>query len=409
MAKSSVKTEHHNLHIVYLIDNSGSMAGERIEAVNSAIKGILPQICDIEKDDQIFIFIRAIKFDFQALWHVGPKAVPVSRFNHFNWVEMDASGSACSTAQAIDLLTSELDTKKIGINTLPSVIILISDGICTDKPGSVFYESINRLNEIPLGKKSIRLSIGIGDYDKDQLDSFISPYLRLNQDIETYEAADSQMLFHYIQNASLFAIKASANSNIKPDDYDTPVKLPVIKGTVMKPTVKKAATKPTSTNKTTAISSVKKSASKSASKSTVTKKSTSKKSVTKSPAKKPIIQKPININETQYEYSEQSIDSDFIIVVQRIISERGLSILENYPRCKFVLQDINAAKFIKEGRLLLITIESGCTTEIARTSKPEKIKHNLITKLHEEYFLDINAADQIISLLLEIYQNNKGN
>jgi uncharacterized protein YegL len=223
------KTIRRSLHFFWLIDWSGSMAGERIQKVNYAIRSVLPEIRKIEENERIDIFMRAVKFGSRAQWHIGPEPVPVSRFN---WVDMDASGGSTSTTQALDLLTAELDIAKIGKRNVPPVVILLSDGMCTDEPESLYYEAINRLNQSPWGKKAVRIAIGIGDqsndYNKEQLDSFISPYLRLKQGVETFPASDARMLTRYIQAASLVATQASSQSQGEGDDPDSPVLLPKI-------------------------------------------------------------------------------------------------------------------------------------------------------------------------------------
>jgi uncharacterized protein YegL len=223
------KTIRRTLHFFWLIDWSGSMAGQRIQKVNYAIRSVLPEIRKIEESERIDIFMRAIKFGSFAQWHIGPEPVPVSRFN---WIDMDASGGSTSTTQAIDLLTAELDIAKIGKRNVPPVVILLSDGMCTDEPESLYYEALNRLNEAPWGKKAVRIAIGIGDqgedYNKEQLDSFISPYLRLKQGVETFPASDTRMLTRYIQAASLVATQASSQSQGEGDDPESPVVLPKI-------------------------------------------------------------------------------------------------------------------------------------------------------------------------------------
>jgi len=219
----SGKPVRRSLHFFWLIDWSGSMAGERIQKVNYAIRTVLPEIRRIEESDRINIFMRAIKFGTNAMWHIGPDPVPV---NQFSWVDMDASGGSTSTSQAINLLTSELDINKIGKRNVPPVVILLSDGMTTDEPESIYYDSIKNLDKSPWGKKAVRLSIGIGDqtedYDKEQLDAFISPYLK-NQGVETFAASDSRKLIHYIRMASTVATQASIHNDGKNDSNDAPV------------------------------------------------------------------------------------------------------------------------------------------------------------------------------------------
>ena len=225
----SGKTVRRSLHFFWLIDWSGSMAGERIQKVNYAIRNVLPEIRKIEESERINIYMRAIKFGSYAQWHIGPEPIPISQFN---WMDMDASGGSTSTTQALDMLTGELDIKKIGKRNVPPVVILLSDGMCTDEPENLYYEAINRLNNSPWGKKAVRIAIGIGDqtndYNKEQLDSFISPYLRLKQGVETFPASDARMLTRYIQMASLVATQASSQSQGEGEDPDSPVVLPRI-------------------------------------------------------------------------------------------------------------------------------------------------------------------------------------
>lgn len=223
------ETVRRSLHFFWLIDWSGSMAGERIQKVNYAIRSVLPEIRKIEENERINIYMRAVKFGSHAEWHVGPEPV---RVGQFSWIDMDASGGSTSTTQAINLLTAELDIAKIGKRNVPPVVILLSDGMCTDEPESLYYEAINRLNQSPWGKKAVRISIGIGDqtedYNKEQLDSFISPYLRLKQGVETFPASNSRMLIHYIQLASVLATQASTQTHGEGEDQDSPVVFPRI-------------------------------------------------------------------------------------------------------------------------------------------------------------------------------------
>ncbi|MCL2720594.1 MAG: VWA domain-containing protein [Treponema sp.] len=219
----SGNTVRRSLHFFWLIDWSGSMAGENIQKVNYAIRNVIPEIRRVEENDRINIYMRAIKFGSNAQWHMGPEPIPVSKFN---WIDMDASGGATATSQALDMLTSELDISKIGKRNVPPVVILMSDGGCTDEPESLYYEAIARLNESPWGKKAVRIAIGIGnqnDYNKEQLDSFISPYLRQKQGVETFPASDARKLTSYIQAASLVATQASSQSQGDGDDPDSPV------------------------------------------------------------------------------------------------------------------------------------------------------------------------------------------
>jgi hypothetical protein len=59
------------------------------------------------------------------------------------------------------------------------------------------------LDSLPWGARAVRLSIGIGEggnYNKQQLDQFISPYLRTSEPpVETLQADSPRKLLEYIK------------------------------------------------------------------------------------------------------------------------------------------------------------------------------------------------------------------
>ncbi len=220
----SGETIRRTLHFFWLVDESGSMGGQKIQAVNYAIKNVLPEIQKIEDEQRVNILMRAIKFGDHAQWHVGPAPVPVK---DFTWRDMDARGGSTSTAQAIELLNQELALDKIGRRNVPPVAILLSDGYATDAPER-YDQAIATLDKLPWGVKAVRVSIGIGgaegDYDKEQLDRFISPYLRKEVHLETLPAPDVRRLVEFIKIVSTQAATASASSKSDLQDHSqTPV------------------------------------------------------------------------------------------------------------------------------------------------------------------------------------------
>jgi len=214
------------LRFFWLLDVSGSMAGKKIKTLNWAIKEVIPELEAIEDTERIKILMSAIAFDEEAWWHIGPDGVPLNEFLN-RWQDLEA-GSITETQKAIDKLTEALDAKKMGKRNVPPVAILISDGYCT-APEEEYKKSIDRLNSIPWGKKAVRLSIGISsgdgiDYNKEELDMFISPYLRDGDEkVETLHADNPQKLVRFIKIASTTASVSSSRSSDSSQESIKPV------------------------------------------------------------------------------------------------------------------------------------------------------------------------------------------
>lgn len=210
------------LFFFWLVDDSYSMQGQKIQKVNWAIRDVLPAIRDIENNERVKIFMSAIRIGHEAKWHIGPQAVHV---DDFSWKELDGTSGTTSTAHALELLADALNTDKVGTRSVPPVCILLSDGYCTDE-ASRYNAAIDKLNNIPWGKKAVRLSIGIagrdGEYSKDELDAFISPYLRKEGNVETLHADTPQKLVQFIKAASTVASVSASRSATRADESQTP-------------------------------------------------------------------------------------------------------------------------------------------------------------------------------------------
>ncbi|MBF0202305.1 MAG: VWA domain-containing protein [Desulfamplus sp.] len=218
------------LHFFWIVDDSGSMSGSKIQKVNWAIRDVLPEIEKIGDENRLEIMMSAIKFGNDASWHVGPDPVGI---NQFKWKDMSGNSGCTATSKALKLLIDSLDHNKLGKRNVPPVCILLSDGHCTDSEKD-YMNAINTLNDsskLPWGTKAVRLSIGIaeqeGDYNKEELDMFISPYLRTEQKIETLHADSPRKLVQFIKTASTAAVKASSDtpSNTNHSQSTPPVNL----------------------------------------------------------------------------------------------------------------------------------------------------------------------------------------
>ena len=153
------------LHFFWLVDCSGSMYGEKIAAVNTAIEETLPEMRQSAKENpNAQLLIRALSFSTGASW-ITKEAVPVE---DYQWQPMTANGLT-DLGAALNLVADELTIPPMSERALPPVLVLLSDG----QPTSEYKKSLDRLLHLPWGKKSVRIAISIGnDADKNVLQEF---------------------------------------------------------------------------------------------------------------------------------------------------------------------------------------------------------------------------------------------
>jgi len=208
------KVSKRALKIYWLVDVSGSMAGDKVATVNRAIKACIDPLKDAAEDNpEARMYVRAMKFSNGAQWHTGETEI-----EQFQWHDLDADGWT-DTGAALKLMAEELTPEKMGSRALPPVIILMSDGEATDD-----YESgINALLSHRWGKKSVRIAIAIGnDANVTELSKFCSNP-KENPPLVADRASD---LVRYIRWASVEVSKSVSNSVITDSTTNANVHIP---------------------------------------------------------------------------------------------------------------------------------------------------------------------------------------
>lgn len=152
------------LPIIYVLDTSGSMCGEKIASVNEAMYEMEAIWEDIECSDPDFrITIDVLSFSTGARW-ITEK--PVAR-GEFLWQDIEAYGET-DLGQALIQLKERLEDLYCCSNNFEKVcypvIIFISDGQPTDE-----YESalMNLNTESENFAKAIKIAVAVGD-DADE-------------------------------------------------------------------------------------------------------------------------------------------------------------------------------------------------------------------------------------------------
>lgn len=133
------------LNLVFVIDNSGSMAGESIGAVNNAIRDVMSIMPEIQEDtSDATIKISALKFSDKASWiYSEPMSV-----TDFKWKDLSVDGGT-NLSGAYDELAKWLTKKENGgqmpdIGGVAPIVILMTDGMPTSYDWEKHLEALKR-------------------------------------------------------------------------------------------------------------------------------------------------------------------------------------------------------------------------------------------------------------------------
>jgi uncharacterized protein YegL len=187
------------LHFIWILDCSGSMAGEKIQELNFAIREALPAMQDTATENpNAQVLVRVVTFSDGARWHVATPT-PVA---DFRWADVTAGG-VTDMGAALALVASQLKIPPMTDRALPPVLVLVSDGGATDDFGA----GLKALMAESWGKKAVRLGIAIGrDADHDILTKFIG-----TGELKPLQASNAQDLVGYIKWASTAVLKAASS------------------------------------------------------------------------------------------------------------------------------------------------------------------------------------------------------
>jgi uncharacterized protein YegL len=192
------------LHFFWVADCSGSMQGRKIEQLNQAIRESLPSMQQVaDHNPHAQVFVRAIAFSSGARWHVeAPTMV-----GNFRWPDLRADG-VTDLGRGLKLLASQLSIPPMEDRALPPVMVLLSDGQPTDD----YKSGLQQLNDLPWGKKAVRIAIAIGDdADENVLQEFLG-----NSELKPLRAHNATQLTHYIRWASTAVLNAASSPSSQP-------------------------------------------------------------------------------------------------------------------------------------------------------------------------------------------------
>jgi len=162
------------LHFIVMADCSGSMKGEKMQALNYALRSMLPHLVDWERDQlQAQLLMRILAFASAPHWYV-PDPVPVAELSaHWRNLEYVPMGRT-NMGPAFRAVAEALGPDRLERRALRPAILLITDGLPTDPPGG-FETGLAELLDTAAGRSALRLAVAIGrDASSEPLDRFRS-------------------------------------------------------------------------------------------------------------------------------------------------------------------------------------------------------------------------------------------
>ncbi len=149
--------------VIFIVDNSGSMSGEKMDKVNAAFRKMVPNMRELQQkvNDAFELQIAVLVFDSNASWKVTP--TPILKYEH---EEIDSYGGGTSYGKALRELKSKLNENeymKHNGKVAKPYIMLMTDGKPTDKgyedvitelERNIWYKNAQRY-AVLIGKKAV--------------------------------------------------------------------------------------------------------------------------------------------------------------------------------------------------------------------------------------------------------------
>lgn len=190
------------LHFVWICDHSGSMQGQKIRQLNTAIREAMPFLQKVADDNpNANVLVSVIAFSNDARW-MTPEPIPI---RNFQWNDLEADGST-AMGKACHIAADMLDT--LAPRGLPPVLVLITDG----QPMDDFHAGLGYLMSKPWGRKAVRVAVAIGeDCNMQTLQEFIG-----NIEKPPITVKNIDTLVKQIRLSSTVALKESAEQQVSP-------------------------------------------------------------------------------------------------------------------------------------------------------------------------------------------------
>ena len=197
------------LNLIFVIDKSGSMDGEKIGAVNNAIRDVLSIMPEIQEDtSDAEIMISAMTFSDDNSWvYNEPKCI-----ESFKWKDIGCDG-ATNYSSAYDSLAQFLCKKENGghmpdIGGVSPIIILMSDGMPTSPDWEKHLEALKKKGWF---KVALKYALAIQIDTKEAMDVLTKFTGNPETVLKVYTA---EALRKVIKVIAITASKVKSNSSV---------------------------------------------------------------------------------------------------------------------------------------------------------------------------------------------------
>lgn len=203
--------------LIFMVDTSGSMEGEKIASLNTAIRQTLNDVGEISKNNgDAQIKIGVLEFSSGATW-MYPNLLDSETFN---WQDLEAGGLT-SFGAALNELNDKL-SRSHGFMSEPTgtrspAIILLSDGEPTDE----YKHALDKIKGNNWFKVAIKVAIAIGnDANTDILSEFTG------QKEAVFTVHNAERLKSIIKTVSVTSSMVGSQSSNAGVDPEAPAKDP---------------------------------------------------------------------------------------------------------------------------------------------------------------------------------------
>ncbi len=197
------------LNLIFVIDNSGSMCGEKLGAVNNAIRDVMAIMPDIQDDtSDALIKVSALKFSDNATWvYDEPKEI-----NEFKWKDLLSEGGT-NLSLAYDELSKFLCKKASGgkmpdLGGVAPIIILMTDGLPTSYD---WEEHLNKLKKKGWFKVALKYALAI-EIDSDEAMDILTKFTGNSETVLKVYTAEALRKVIKVIAVTASKVKSSSSS-----------------------------------------------------------------------------------------------------------------------------------------------------------------------------------------------------